>query len=254
MKLRHILASFATAVFSLPLAAQTVNLTFQDITPTNPITWNYIPDSLAKNTFVGPLRFTDTGGASLYTFCIDLAQYVNFGGNYTFQYTAVPNAPITSSIGTPMGATKADHLSLLYGSVFGSNLSGYTPLTTLNTAAKRQGFQLAVWNIVFDSVIDWSVTGSAGNFYVSSTDAGSTAAIAQANAYLGAVQTDVAGGGGTRMALIALSDSTAQPGIQDQLLPLGFLVSVPEPASYALLAGGFALAGVLLLRCREQAA
>jgi len=56
------------------------------------------------------------------------------------------------------------------------------------------------------------------------------------------------------MALIALSDSTAQPGIQDQLLPLGFLVSVPEPASYALLAGGFALAGVLLLRCREQAA
>ena len=254
MNSRFIFAVLATAVFSLPLAAQTINLTLQDVTPNSPtVTWKYVPDFLQENTYVGALRFTDAASTNYNLFCIDLAQNVSFGGNYTFQFTAVQDAPVTSSSGTPMGATKTDRLSLLYGSVFGSNISGYTPLTTLNTAAKLQGFQLAVWNIVFDSVFDWSVTNNDGDFFVTSSDAGSTAAIAEANAFLDTVQANVASGGGTRMSLIALTDSTAQREIQDQLVPQDLMTSVPEPSAYAFVVGCCVLAGAFFRR-RERAA
>jgi hypothetical protein len=254
MNPRLVFAALAAAVCSLPLAAQTVNLTLQDVAPTNAITWNYAPDALTESSYVGLLHFTDAGGNNVSTFCIDLAQNVSFGGNYTFQLTPVSDAPITSSSGTPMGAVKADRLSLLYGSVFGSSLANYAPLTTLDTAAKLQGFQLAVWNIVFDATTDWSVTNNTGNFFVSSGDGASLAAVTQANAYLSTVQAEVANGLGARMALIALTDSAAQPGIQDQLLPSGFLESVPEPTTYALLAGCFILAGTLIRRRGPAAA
>lgn len=222
------------ALLAVPSPAPSVNLTFDGVSPREPVTWHFTRDNLTGFTYAGLMRFSATGGnESLYTFCIDIAQNVTAGANHSFITSALTAAPVTIGSGGPMGASKADNLSVLFGHVFGSDIAGYTPLSVLDTDAKQQGFQFAVWNIVYDS--DSSVFG--GDFRVEASSPSINVALDQADAWLRAV--GAAEDGSPRMKLSALSSAT----FQDQVVP------VPEPSTYAALlaVGSF---GIVLLHRR----
>jgi hypothetical protein len=93
------------------------------------------------------------------TYCIDLLQDINFGGTYTFTTAPLQDAPQPGAYpaGGPtngMGTAKADEIEALFGVDYGNTTTG----------DGKEAFQLAIWNIIYDT--DASV--STGTFYVES--------------------------------------------------------------------------------------
>ena len=162
----------------------------------------------------GLFNWTKTGGSyaglngNFTTFCIEVTEHVSAGNSYTYDIDLVANGPTT----LPMGATLADKMAELFGRFYGG--------MNLSDADQVGGFQLAVWNIVYDG----DNTILAGNFQASD----GAGPMAYADFYLGAID-----GTGPRASL----DALLADGIQDQI--------VPEPCSLMLLG-----LGVLAIRRR----
>lgn len=99
--------------------------------------------------FSGVNNFTVLGGdptelaPNFRAFCIDLGQNISFGTTYTFSTGPVEGAPVP---GGPMGVAKANLLRELWGRHF----------TSISTNVEGSAFQIAVWEIVFDSGLDFS--------------------------------------------------------------------------------------------------
>jgi hypothetical protein len=161
------------------------------------------------------------------TYCIDLIQNISFGNTYTFVEAPLISGPKAGAYlsGTPttgMGAAKAAAIEEMYG----QNLST-TIGNTQAAADASEGFQLAVWNIIYDS--DASVSTGSGVFYATSNIAPN--AVADANLFLSdAFNT-------ADQALYPVNDLVAligQDGAQDQvgINPLVTTsVGVPLPTS-----------------------
>jgi hypothetical protein len=83
--------------------------------------------------------------ANFITFCLELTQDINPGGQYTYNVTPVASAPTPGSSQTGgingMGATKANEIALLWGAFYGQ-------IGTDGT--KAAAFQLAIWKIEYD--------------------------------------------------------------------------------------------------------
>jgi MYXO-CTERM domain-containing protein len=164
----------------------------------------------------GVNNFTVLGGdptelaPTFRAFCIDLAQTINIGGTFTYEVRAIEASPVP---GGPMGAAKADLLRELWG-------RHYAHVDTQNEAA---GFQLAVWEIVFDSGLD--LTGGT----VRAT--GEAGALATAASYLGSLTGN--------SVFFAPVYALSSPGTQDML--------VPAPGALALVG----LAGLVAGRRRR---
>jgi hypothetical protein len=174
---------------------------------------------------------------SFTTFCIDLIQDINFGGTYNYTEMPVASAPQPGAYpsGSPvtgMGSVKASELNTLFAEQFNN-------LTTDNAL---EAFQLAIWNVVYDT--DASVNTGDGAFYVVSGFDPSV--ISMANGYLTGA-TDLSHQevfGGTLIALVG------ENGAQDQIYAQNSTQnqsasSVPAPQTW--LGGGILLGACLLV-------
>ncbi len=195
---------------------------------------------------VGELEWDGTGfgnnspfNGPFTSFCIDLQEVIQFNNVYSFDLNAaLSTAPKATAypapLSGPMGPTKANEMSELFGSHFGS----------LSTADDLQAFQLAIWNIVYDT----DATVSSGIFAV--TGGIDSTAISEANSWLTealdpsnlALHHD-----NQLVALTGIADSAPFP--QDQIvhdpnIPID--TGVPLPSS--LLAGSVLLAGLGIAR------
>jgi hypothetical protein len=164
----------------------------------------------------GVNNFTVLGGdatelaPTFKAFCIDLNQTINFNTSYSFTKNAVESAPLP---GGGMGGAKADLLRELWGRHF----------LAIDSNTKGSAFQIAVWEIVFDTGLDLSdgqvrVTGNAG-------------VLAQAQSYMASLTGD----SGYFAPVYALSSSSTQ----DML--------VPTPGAIALMG----LSGLIIGRRRR---
>jgi hypothetical protein len=133
-------------------------------------------DGTIGGTYFGnPAPFDGT----FYTFCIDLNEVINFNNVYTFTtQTDIADAPKVAA-GGPMGSAKATEVGYLFGNYYG----------TLGSNDSLQAFQLALWNIIFDT--DNSVSNGAGSFYVPTGSGISSSVVADANTMLGNVSSGV---------------------------------------------------------------
>lgn len=147
------------------------------------------------------------------TYCVDLAQTVTGNTNYTFDVLDLADAGYT--------ATQMDLLTNLFAEYF----------PVVSTADDSAAFQLAVWNVIYDT----DTTTSAGTFRASSPNA----SIATATSWLGTVSAPGFVRNGAAPQLVVLRSPTNQ----DQI------ALVPSPATGALAAAGAALA----LRRRRSA-
>jgi hypothetical protein len=169
------------------------------------------------------------------TYCIDLIQDISIGNTYTFVEAPLASGPTAAAYpsGTPttgMGAADAAEIEELYGQNLSATI-GNTPAA----ADAREGFQLAIWNIVYDT--DTSVSPGSGTFYATSNI--SPSAIADANEFLADAANPA------NQALYPENDLVAligQDGAQDQVginPPPTVTSGVPLPSS--------AMSGTLLL-------
>ncbi|MGA2229461.1 MAG: hypothetical protein ABSH22_00915 [Tepidisphaeraceae bacterium] len=176
--------------------------------------------------------------AGFNTYCIDLIQDVDFGGTYTFNIEPLASAPKAGAYigGTPsngMGTAKADDLEALFGVDY-SKTQGSSP----SAETAKEAFQLAIWNIIYDS--DSSVSTGSGTFYAGSDVA--SGAISVANGFLA----DALNPNNQQYDATDLIALVGENGAQDQIAldPL-IPISAQPPSGAPLPSSG--LAGLVLI-------
>lgn len=205
--------------FSTAVDADTIQSTYNGTSPAKSARYS-LNGSAFTGISAGLFNWTRTGGTyagdgaegEYLTFCIELTEGLGIGNSYTFDVVDVADAP--NSLGG-MGATNADLLSQLWGQFFDASFDA-------NHAA---GFQLAVWDIVYDD--DFNV--SAGDFQVENV----ALFVDIANDFLSNLDD-----AGPRADLLAKTGRN----IQDQIFV------VPAPGAMAL----FGIAGLLVLTARRN--
>lgn len=171
---KKMLAAVGSACLSVALAtaagAETVTLQFTNVDPglgvdlkldgqkdstlAGKFEWDYVSGS----TILGPSPIT--------SFCIEIDQYISYGGVFTYDLINLESAPKPGAhvgIGAGMGVDRANALRELWGRHFDE-------IGNDNFLARE--FQLAVWEIVYDfgSVASKNVSFVDGIFSSCSTD------------------------------------------------------------------------------------
>ncbi len=181
----------------------------------------------------GAFSMTDTTAApdnvlgDFIAFCLDLGAWISKGGGYNYDVT---DTPFSNSLDLVANGA-VDRIQ----AIFDANYSNAVATDNRVTSA---GFQVALWNAVYDD--DWTVSGGTGfSAY------GNDSVTNQANAYLAAAQTYA---GGKKWTLSYLESTDTDPRHQN----LVTAAPVPLPAAGLMLLG--ALAGLGTMRRRRKAA
>lgn len=183
--------------------------------------------------FAGFYSWEKTGGGGPFatgtkfqTFCIELTEFFSTGNTYTVNVVDPLNAP---NPGLPVGqmtSAKASLLSELHGRFLGE----------VDTSKEAAAFQVAVWEIVYDTGL--KLGAGQGQVYIdnaSHLNAGTYGALAQ-------YWLNQLNGTGPQPDLLALSKA----GFQDQI------IVNPVPAPPALVLAGIGFLGLLGWRSRRQ--
>ena len=168
----------------------------------------------------GAYRMKDTTSMeSFIVFCLDLLASVTNNVDYGYKATDTPfsNSEDLSVVGAG-GLTGVDRIQRLFD-------TGYD--TALSSKTNSAGFQVALWNAVYDD--DWSVANGAGDFYQTASDDGVRDA---ANDFLSDA---FAYTGGQKYKLTFL-ESTREPTRSQNLVTVS---AVPVPAAGLMLLTAF---------------
>jgi hypothetical protein len=232
------LAAAATALLPLSSVAQ-ISLTLIDYDPnstwtvnstngTNTSTQNAI-GAMQTHTSVPPIY----GQTTFELFCIEIGQntaplnVAQSGYQLRPLHQASLGIPLSQTMetyagisGAGLGLASAERVSKLYAQVFGA---AYTPSLTLVNDTLKAAFQLAVWEVSHDNDFSLGHPGAGiQGFYVTGSNPGLyNDAIAQANAWLAALQANF--NALTGMELAVLHHDTRQD----------LIIAIPEPSAYA---------------------
>lgn len=180
MRMRSLLTAAVAVAASASLSlAGTVIATFNGVNPGQGV--GALETSLGSiGTTAGVFNWTRTGGThvgaptgNFTSFCIELNQNISTGNSYTYNVINLADAP-NPGLPVPgvngMGAAKASDIKKLWAA-YRSSVVGAT------TAA---AFQVAVWEIVYETTSTYSVSNGSGNFYLTNA----AGVVAQANTWL----------------------------------------------------------------------
>lgn len=238
------------ALFSFGLAADTIEATFVNVSPTRTINYN-VTGVGTGSVNAGVHNFNVTGGdfpldplpegASIWAFCIELTQNAG-SGTYNVEELEDGRTP-----GDPLGVVRANMLRSLFAFAFSSN-GGYISAITNNAAGQTfaAALQVAVWEIAYESLANFGALSASNGIAQFSNHA---ATITQANAFLtGAMANYQDGIFATDM--FAMNRVGAGQDFLFQVVP-GAAEEVPEPATLGLM--GLGLLGLAFLRRKQNA-
>jgi hypothetical protein len=193
----------------------------------------------------------DAGNASPFngqfdTYCIDLIEDIYFGSTYTFTVGSLANSPKPSAYPggnlNGMGTIKANEIAEMYAQHYADTLPG-------GNGDEREAFQLAIWNMVYDT--DTSVSTGDGVFYATGDVSGN--AISIANGWL------VDAANPANQAIYHANDLISlvgDRGVQDQItIDPNITITTGTPLPNSATGGSLLLAGLSLTRVwkRRQA-
>lgn len=187
-----------------------------------------IDTSLTDTVAVGQFKGMHNGNAFV-TYCTDLYESFNWNTPYT-NYLPVANGSLNG-----FTTAQADTLGKLY-TVAGSQV---------DTRDESVAFQLAVWEVLYDSAYEVRNVAGRGNFYVQS--GGSLGQQSLANGWLA----QASALGSSQFSVMRLASVDA-PGLNDGHQDFLLVTSVPEPQTYALTLAGLGVMAFVGRRRRVQ--
>ena len=163
------------------------------------------------------------GGPSFTSYCIDLYEYIGFGTTYN-DYNLVAGAS---------HAFANSKAAVDIGKLFAEK-------NVIDSATKQAAFQIAIWEIAYEASGIYNLATGAAKF--SGGTASSSGALSLASTWLG----NLASTTNNEYSVWALDSigRPGHPGHQDQV----FAAPVPEPSTYAMLAGGLLCIGLFARR------
>lgn len=188
-------------------------------------------------------------------FCVDLYQPIGTSSysGFVAQEAQASHFPASSG-GVVVSARQLLALELLFSTSFDSVESYFSLLgskTSKWSTTKIAGFQLAIWEITHDAVLnssgDYDFSLGSGDLYAPYQSTRSLRnAVSEANAFLAGVRAALADNEMPTMHVAVLQHAT----YQDLVFPYLEAPPIPEPGVYALGGTGL-LAAVVLLRRRK---
>ena len=163
----------------------------------------------------GGFLATLDGGPSFTTYCVDVYQFLSFGTNYT-DYNFVSGT--AHAFANSHAATDIGKL--------------YAEGNAVNSATAQAAFQIAIWEIAYETSSVYDLASGSAKFYGGTAD--TSGALTMATSWL----TGLAGVTRSPYNLSVLESSVHQ----DQV------TAVPEPSTYLLVAAGLLGIGVVTRR------
>ena len=193
-----------------------------------------VPD---KNVAAGAFKMKGTGTLDALTvFCLDLLAVIRGGVTYGYEVTDTPFTNGGVDLSENGGV---DRIQKIFDSSYE---------TALDSSVTSAGFQVALWNAVYDD--DWSVTAGAGDFYQTG---GNADALNEANRVLSVA--DLYGGG--KKWDLSFLESTETPIRSQNLVTASPALNNEDPSPVPLPAAGVmlltALGGLMIGRRRKVA-
>lgn len=229
MKTMRLAAAAALATFVAANGASALSLEFDGWTNGNQSVNVTAP---GYNGAAGAFEMKDTSTQnSFVVFCLDIIGKIYSGQTYDYAPTATPFSNSTDLIANG----GVNRIQKLFDSGFD---------TALNSTVESAGFQVALWNAVYDT--DWSVSNGDGVFYETAANNGVQA---QANAYLANAESYT---GPSIWDLTYFEGLNTDPNrVRSQNLVTAELAPVPLPAAGIMLVT--ALGGLFAARRRKAA-
>ena len=216
--MRHIVHTFVAAACGLLAAqARADNISFPGFahgSETVTITMSAPNASKTEGVSAGGFLTIDNGGPSFVSYCVDVYQTISFGAAPYPEYNAVGGAHHFAD-----GNAYTD-LSRLYAEA-----------GAVTNAVQSAAFQIAVWEIAYETTGTYSLTSGSAKF--SGGTAASSGALTLASTWLGGLA-----GPGPAISVLESRDH------QDLI----FTAPVPEPETYALFMAGLAAVGFMAKR------